>query len=325
MEEAAGLMGANCGRAYPEHIPVLCEDVVRFLTTGHGGTLVDGTVGLGGHAEALLLADPEVRVIGIDRDPNALDRARVRLTCFGDRARLVHGSFADLGEHLARLGVAAVDGLLLDLGVSSMQLDDAERGFSLRADGPLDMRMDPTCGPTAAEWLANVDARELERVLSTYGEERYARRIARAIEATRARGPILTTRQLVDVVHRAVPGVYFAERIDPATRTFQAVRIAVNGELAALARGLEQGFAALAGGGMLVVISFHSLEDRMVKTFLRERAAACTCPPDLPECRCGKKVEAEILTRKPIIAAPSEVAANPRARSAKLRAARRVI
>ena len=325
MEEAAGLMGADRGRAYPEHIPVLREDVVRFLTTGHGGTLVDGTVGLGGHAEALLLADPAVRVIGVDRDPHALDHARVRLARFGDRARLVHGSFADLGEHLARLGVAAVDGLLLDLGVSSMQLDDAERGFSLRADGPLDMRMDPTCGPTAAEWLANVDARELERVLSTYGEERYARRIARAIEATRERGPLLTTRQLVDVIHRAVPGVYFAERIDPATRTFQAVRIAVNGELAALARGLEQGFAALAAGGMLVVISFHSLEDRMVKTFLRERAAACTCPPDLPECRCGKVIEAEILTRKPIVAAPSEVAANPRARSAKLRAARRVM
>ncbi len=325
MEEAARLMDTARGRANPEHIPVLRDDVVRFLTTGRGGTLVDGTVGLGGHAEALLLADPEVRVVGIDRDPHALDRARLRLARFADRVRFVHGSFADLREHLAHLGVTAVDGVLLDLGVSSMQLDDAERGFSLRADGPLDMRMDPSCGPTAAEWLASVDARELERVLSTYGEERYARRIARAIDAARERDPLLTTRQLVDVVHRAVPGVYFAERIDPATRTFQAVRIAVNGELAALERGLEQGFDALAAGGVLAVISFHSLEDRMVKTFLRERAAACTCPPDLPECRCGKKIEAEILTRKPIIAAPSEVAANPRARSAKLRAARRVI
>ncbi len=325
MEEAAGLMGTHRDRAYPEHVPVLCEDVVRFLATGRGGTLVDGTVGLGGHAEALLLADPEVRVIGIDRDPHALNRARARLARFADRVRLVHGSFADLAEHLAHLGVAAVEGVLLDLGVSSMQLDDAERGFSLRADGPLDMRMDPTCGDTAAEWLASVDARELERVLSTYGEERYARRIARAIEIARERGPILTTRQLVDVIHRAVPGVYFAERIDPATRTFQAVRIAVNGELAALEQGLGQGFDALSVGGVLVVISFHSLEDRMVKTFLRERAAACTCPPDLPECRCGKEIEAEILTRKPIVAAPSEVAANPRARSAKLRAARRVM
>jgi 16S rRNA (cytosine1402-N4)-methyltransferase len=309
----------------PEHIPVLCDDVVRLLTTGHGGTIVDGTVGLGGHAEALLLADPNVHVVGVDKDPHALDRARRRVARFGDRVRFVHGNFADLAEHLAALHVAPAAGVLLDLGVSSMQLDDAGRGFSLRSDGPLDMRMDPTCGETAAEWLAGVDVRELERVLATYGEERYARRIARAIGAARERNPLRTTRELVDVVHRAVPGVYFAERIDPATRTFQAVRIAVNGELAALERGLEQGFAALAVGGVLVVISFHSLEDRRVKTFFRERAAACTCPPDFPECRCGKKVEAEILTRRPIIASEREMTANPRARSAKLRAARRVV
>ncbi len=324
MEEAARLTTAG-GREGLGHIPVLCDDVVRFLTTGRGGTIVDGTVGLGGHAEALLLADPGADVVAIDRDPHALDRARRRLARFGDRVRFVHGSFSDLGEHLAALGVAAVDGVVLDLGVSSMQLDDASRGFSLRGDGPLDMRMDPTCGASAAEWLAGADVREIERVLATYGEERYARRIARAIGMARGREPLRTTRQLVDVVHRAVPGVYFAEKIDPATRTFQAVRIAVNGELAALERGLEQGFAALARGGVLVAISFHSLEDRMVKTFFRERAAACTCPPDFPECRCGKKVEAEILTRKPIVASEQETAANPRARSAKLRAARRVM
>ncbi len=323
MEEATGLNTLD-GRESWGHTPVLCDDIMRLLTTGRGGTVVDGTVGLGGHAEALLLADPGVEVVAMDRDPHALDRARRRLARFGNRVRFVHGSFSDLGEHLAALRVPAVDGVLLDLGVSSMQLDDASRGFSFRGDGPLDMRMDPTCGATAAEWLVSVDLRELERVLATYGEERYARRIARAIGAAREREPLRTTRQLVDVVHRAVPGVYFAQRIDPATRTFQAVRIAVNGELAALERGLEQGFAALAQGGVLVAISFHSLEDRMVKTFFRERAAACTCPPDLPECRCGKKVEAEILTRRPIAASEREIAANPRARSAKLRAARRV-
>jgi 16S rRNA (cytosine1402-N4)-methyltransferase len=325
MEAATRLNDTDGSARDLGHTPVLVRDVVRLLGTGRGGTLVDGTVGLGGHAESLLLADPIVRVIGIDQDTYALERARKRLTRFGDRVLLLHGNFADLGTHLANLGVSSVDGVLLDLGVSSMQLDDAARGFSLRADGPLDMRMDPTRHPTAAEWLASADGREIERVLTTYGEERYARRIARAIDAARTRSAIETTSQLVEVVHRAVPGVYFAERIDPATRTFQALRIAVNGELDALERGLREGFSALSAGGILAVISFHSLEDRMVKTFLRGRAAACTCPPDLPECRCGKKVEAVILTRKPIVASDDETTANPRARSAKLRAARRVM
>jgi len=306
------------------HVPVLVPDVVRLLLARPGGLLVDGTVGLGGHAEALLLADASVRVIGIDRDPHALARAGVRLARFRERIRLAHGNFADLSRVLAELGVGAVDGVLLDLGVSSLQLDDPARGFSLRADGPLDMRMDPTAGVSAAEWLAEASPREIERVLATYGEERYARRIAGAIASAVARGPVLSTGQLAEIVHRAVPGKYFAERIDPATRTFQALRIVVNGELDALASGLQAGFAALTEGGVLAAISFHSLEDRMVKTFFRERAAACMCPPDLPECRCGKQVEAEILTRKPIIASAAETAANPRARSAKLRAARRV-
>jgi 16S rRNA (cytosine1402-N4)-methyltransferase len=225
---------------------------------------------------------------------------------------------------VAGLGLGSVDGVLLDLGVSSMQLDDPGRGFSLRADGPLDMRMDPTCGPTAAEWLATTSVDDMARVIGQFGEERYARRIARAIEAARGRSPIQTTSQLVEVVHRAVPGIYFAQRIDPATRTFQALRIAVNGELAALKQGLREGFRALALGGIFVAISFHSLEDRIVKTFFRERAASCVCPPDFPECRCGKKVEAEILTRKPIVPSDLEIQKNPRARSAKLRVARRV-
>jgi 16S rRNA (cytosine1402-N4)-methyltransferase len=310
--------------SHPGHTPVLTQEVVQYLATGRGGTLVDGTIGLGGHTEALLLADPDVRVVGIDRDPHALERARERLRCFGERVALVHGNYADLGEHLARLRQGPVDGVLLDLGVSSMQLDDPERGFSLRADGPLDMRMDPSRGPTAAQWLATANVDDIARAIGQYGEERYARRIARAIEAARGRGPIQTTRQLVEVVHRAVPGIYFAQRIDPATRTFQALRIAVNGELAALEQGLQKGFQALTLGGVFVAISFHSLEDRIVKTFFRERAASCVCPPDFPECRCGKKVEAEILTRRPAVPSDLETQTNPRARSAKLRASRRV-
>jgi 16S rRNA (cytosine1402-N4)-methyltransferase len=324
MEAPAPLMDNHGGESRSGHIPVLTQEVVQYLTTGHGGTFVDGTVGLGGHAEALLLADPNARVVGIDRDLHALERARERLRCFGERVLLVHGNYADIGEHLLRLGLGSVDGMLLDLGVSSMQLDDPERGFSFRADGPLDMRMDPSRGPTAAEWLATTSADDMARAIGQYGEERYARRIARAIEAARGRSPIQTTRQLVEVVHRAVPGIYFAQRIDPATRTFQALRIAVNEELAALEQGLQKGFQALALGGVFVAISFHSLEDRIVKTFFRERAAACVCPPDFPECRCGKKVEAEILTRKPVIASDLEIQKNPRARSAKLRVARRV-
>jgi 16S rRNA (cytosine1402-N4)-methyltransferase len=310
--------------SHPGHTPVLTQEVVQYLATGRGGTLVDGTIGLGGHTEALLLADPDVRVVGIDRDPHALERARERLRCFGERVALVHGNYTDLGEHLARLRQGPVDGVLLDLGVSSMQLDDPERGFSLRADGPLDMRMDPSRGPTAAQWLATANVDDIARAIGQYGEERYARRIARAIEAARGRGPIQTTRQLVEVVHRAVPGIYFAQRIDPATRTFQALRIAVNGELAALEQGLQKGFQALTLGGVFVAISFHSLEDRIVKTFFRERAASCVCPPDFPECRCGKKVEAEILTRRPAVPSDLETQTNPRARSAKLRASRRV-
>lgn len=324
MEAAAELTETHGDASRSEHIPVLTQEVVQYLTTGRGGTLVDGTVGLGGHAEALLLADPDARVVGIDRDPHALERARERLRRFAGRVDLVHGNYADIGGHLALLGLGSVDGVLLDLGVSSMQLDDPERGFSLRADGPLDMRMDPTCGPTAAEWLATTSVVDLARAIGQYGEERYARRIARAIEAARGRSPIETTSQLVEVVHRAVPGIYFAQRIDPATRTFQALRIAVNGELAALEQGLREGFRALTLGGVFVAISFHSLEDRIVKTFFRERAASCVCPPNFPECRCGKKVEAEILTRKPMVPSDLEIQKNPRARSAKLRAARRV-
>ena len=314
------------------HRPVLLGEAVELilgdrqdlLGGGRPGIVVDATVGLGGHAERLLGEDPTLHLVGIDRDEQALAFAAERLAPFGDRATLVHGDYRNLDRHLDDLDLGEIDALLLDVGVSSMQLDRGERGFSFRVDAPLDMRMDRSRGPTAAEWLADAAEREIVDVLFRYGEERYARRIARAIVRGRERKPIGTTGRLADVVRRAVPGTARAERIDPATRTFQAIRIAINDELGALEQGLAVGFARLAVGGTLVAISFHSLEDRIVKRFLRDRAAACTCPPDLPECACGKRIEAEILTRRPITASEAEVADNPRARSAKLRAARKV-
>jgi len=308
-----------------DHTPVLRDKVVRLLTPRPDGVIVDGTVGLGGHAEAFLAAEPTGRLIGIDRDPVALDRARERLIRFGSRATLVHGSYRDLDRLLDELVVDRIDGLLLDLGVSSLQLDDASRGFSFRFDGPLDMRADPTSGATAAEWIASAAQTEIAEVLASYGEERYAERIARAIDEARRREPIATTGALAAIVRTAVPAGYRRGRIDPATRTFQAIRIRINGELDALEGGLRAGFDRLAHGGVLVVISFHSLEDRLVKRFFREKAADCVCPPELPECVCGKRVEAEVLTNRPVTPTTNEIEANPRARSAKLRAARKVV
>lgn len=298
---------------------------MRLLSGLPGRTLVDGTVGLGGHAEALLEATEDTCVVGIDRDEAALACARQRLASFGDRVLLIHGDYRDIASHLDAAGVDCIDGLLLDIGMSSLQLDDPQRGFSFRSDGPLDMRMDRSCGRPASDWIAAAAEAEIADALREYGEERYARRIARAIVRARGREPIETTTDLRRIVHGAVPGKYFAQAIDPATRTFQAVRIAVNDELTSLRRGLEAGFRVLATGGILVVISFHSLEDRIVKGFLRERAASCVCPHDLPECVCDKRVEAEILTRKPIAPSAEEIAENPRARSAKLRAAKKVV
>jgi 16S rRNA (cytosine1402-N4)-methyltransferase len=264
-------------------------------------------------------------LIGIDRDTGALELARARLARFGSRVTLIHGDYADLNVHLERCGAEAIDGLLLDLGVSSLQLDDAGRGFSLRDSGPLDMRMDRSTGTTAAEWLAVASVSELQDVLWRYGQERYAGRIARAIVRAREKAKLETTLSLVRAIHGAVPGRYFAERIDPATRSFQAIRIFVNRELDSLERGLRTGFARLACGGVLVVISFHSLEDRIVKEFMRGLASDCTCPPGLPECLCGKRVEAEVLTRKPVLPGDTEIRSNPRSRSAKLRACRKVV
>ncbi len=302
----------------PIHVPVMREAVVRLLVPKPGGIYVDGTVGLGGHAAAILAAAPDTRLIGIDRDPQALWYAAERLSQFGDRVTLVHGNYRDLAKILSDLGVGALDGFLLDLGLSSLQLDAPDRGFSFRADGPLDMRMDPTQGKSAADLVNEVSVEELARILRDYGEERFAGRIARAIVNAR---PIATTGELAEVVRRAIPRRFHERRIDPATRTFQALRIAVNDELRNLQDGLAAGFAALRPGGVIVVISFHSLEDRIVKRFFRGLATphyeSLAPVPPLPP-------QAEVLTKKPLRPSEKEIEENPRARSAKLRACRKL-
>ncbi len=299
------------------HVPVLLAEAVELLAPERGGVFVDCTVGAGGHAAALLEAGPAaLRLIGVDRDPQALEAAARRLRPFGGRARLLEGDFAELETLLERLGVGEVAGLLADLGVSSLQLETAERGFSFRLDGPLDMRMGAG-ERTAAEVVNGYSEAELERILRDYGEERSARSIARRLVAAR---PLATTTELRRVVAGAAAGG--RHRIDPATRVFQALRIEVNGELAALARLMEQSPRLLAIGGRLVVISYHSLEDRIVKNALRNLATGRRDPvtgQPLPGTRLF-----ELLTRKPLRPSPAEVAANRRARSARLRAARRL-
>jgi len=304
------------------HVPVLVQEVVHALEPARGGTFVDCTVGLGGHAEAILDAAPGTRVIGIDRDARALALAAARLDRFGDRARLVEGEFGDVEEILASLGVAAVAGVLADLGVSSLQLDTPERGFSFRFEGPLDMRMG-SGEVTAADIVNHYSEAQLETILREYGEEPQARRIARAIVEEREKAPIETTETLAELVRR-VKGRQRGERrrIDPATRTFQALRLEVNQELAGLEKLLARVIGLLERDGRLVVISYHSLEDRIVKHTLRGLSRGEKDPVTgrtLSESRA-----IELLTRKPMRPTASEVAANPRARSARLRAARRL-
>jgi 16S rRNA (cytosine1402-N4)-methyltransferase len=272
----------------------------------------------------MLQADETVVVIGVDRDAEALALATERLASFGSRFRTVHGNFGQLDEHLDGLNMGVIDGLLLDIGVSSLQLDEAERGFSFRRDGPLDMRMNRQASETAADWVHTATESQLTDIIYRFGEERYGRKIAGAIVRARESGRIESTAQLADIVRKAVPAKYDHRRLDPATRTFQAIRMFLNDELGALEAGLAIGFERLAIGGTFVVISFHSLEDRIVKRFFRERARDCVCPPKMPECVCGKEVEAEILTQRPLTATPEELAMNPRSRSAKLRAAIRL-
>jgi 16S rRNA (cytosine1402-N4)-methyltransferase len=297
---------------------VLVEEAVRLLRPEQGGFFVDATVGSGGHAEALLRDGKTVRVLGIDRDPDALEEARGRLARFGNRVELARANFGDLDAVLA--GRPAPDGILADLGVSSMQLDRPERGFSFRRDGPLDMRMGRN-GRSAADIVATASVEELTRIFREFGEERMAAKIARGIVAERTRNPITTTRHLARIVAGEKGG---RERIDPATRVFQALRIEVNQELVALARFLAAAVARLKPGGRLAVISYHSLEDRLVKETLRRESGVCLCPPRFPSCVCGAHKALEVLTRRPLRPSEEEVRRNPRARSARLRAAQKL-
>ncbi len=298
------------------HEPVLLEEVLRFLRPHAGGVYIDATVGGGGHAEAILeKSAPDGRLLGLDADPDALRRSQRRLHRFGRRVVLVHANFDRLQSVAERYGFVPADGVLMDLGVSSDQLADAARGFSFLRPGPLDMRMDPSLPHTAADLVNTLDEEDLARLIRAYGEEPYARRIARAI--VRAR-PIYTTTELADLIARVVPRRP-GQRLHPATRTFQALRIAVNDELGALERALPQALAVLRPGGRLAVITFHSLEDRIVKHFFRREARDCICPPRQPVCTCGHKAQVRILTPKPVVPSPEEVERNPRSRSAKLR------
>ena len=303
-----------------KHLPVLTERVVEYIAPAGPGLLVDATVGLGGHAEALLRAEPEFQLVGLDRDPQALARAGERLQPFSDRVQLVEETFDRLPLVLRRLGLGAPVAVLADIGCSSLQLDSAERGFSFASDGPLDMRMGET-GPTAADILEKAEWEELVRILRDYGEERRARAIARAIVRRREQEPLRTTAQLSRLVQDVMGGR--ERRIHPATRTFQALRIAVNDELGQLERFLEPAIRGLKSGGRIAVISFHSLEDRIVKHTLRRLAGRCTCPPDFPVCRCNPQRVVEVLTSSPVRPDKEEIDRNPRARSARLRAAQK--
>ncbi len=308
------------------HVPVMVNEVVELLRPAPGNVIVDCTVGGGGHASALLpRIVPGGRLIGIDRDPRTLATARDRLAPFGDAVTLVHGNFGDLGVILAGLDLGGVDAVLFDLGVSSFQLDEPERGFTYRTDAPLDMRMDPGSPTSAAEIVNTWPAQELARILREFGEERWAGRIAAAIVRAREKAPLSTTGELAAVVKDAIPAAARRSGPHPARRTFQALRIAVNAELDALQQGLAAAIDALLPGGRVAVISFHSLEDRIVKRTFAELAAGCRCPPELPECRCGRQARLRVLTRKPVTPTHDEVAANPRARSARLRAAERLV
>jgi 16S rRNA (cytosine1402-N4)-methyltransferase len=295
-------------------------EVLDALTPASAGVVVDATVGLGGHAAAILENFPSMRLVGLDVDPDALDVARARVASFGSRAVLVEASYRDLSATLARMGLAAVDGFLFDLGVSSLQLDTPERGFSFRHDAPLDMRF-ARRGVTAAEWLAGASEEELVRTLREYGEEPAARRVARAIANARRAAPIRTTGDLRRLVTTATRGR--GGRIDPATRTFQAVRIATNRELEGLPIAIDQAVRLLRPAGRLAVIAFHSLEDRLVKTTMRRLAGRCVCPPGTFACQCSPERLLDILTPKPLRPGPAEVDVNPRARSARLRVGER--
>jgi 16S rRNA (cytosine1402-N4)-methyltransferase len=306
------------------HQPVLYHEIIHALQPRGGGLYVDGTVGAGGHAWGILQdSQPDGRLLGLDLDPQALSLAREKLAPFGERAILRQASYVTLEQQLAELGWMAVDGILLDLGLSSMQVDSPERGFSFLTDAPLDMRFDPLNPVTAADLVNTLPEDELADILFRYGEEHQARKVARAIVQAR---PVVSTRQLAQLAAQSSQGGYKHKRSDihPATRTFQALRIAVNGELQAIEAVLPLVLSALRAGGRMAVISFHSLEDRLVKQFLRREAKDCLCPPRQPVCTCGHKAALKEVTAHPIRPQAAEVEDNPRSRSARLRVAEKL-
>ena len=304
---------------------MLPDEVLSALSPRPDGVYVDGTLGGAGHAGLILQASaPTGMLIGFDRDAEAIAVATARLAPFGDRARLFRRNFSSITATLSEIGVDAIDGFVLDLGVSSHQLDREERGFSFMNDAPLDMRMDRGSGPSAADLVNTLSEAELFRIISEYGEERWAKRVASFIAKARDEKPIMTTLELVDVIKGAIPKAKWEERLHPATRTFQALRIAVNEELKSLELGLAGLLALLRKGGRGAVISFHSLEDRIVKESFRGAASGCTCPKGLPGCVCGRVPQFKVVTRKPLRAGEDELAANPRSRSARLRVVEKI-
>lgn len=306
------------------HKPVLLNECLDALAIRPDGIYLDGTLGRAGHSLEIVKRLTTGRLICIDQDAAAIEAARTRLAEHLEKVTLVHSNFSRLGEILKELRVEGVDGMLFDLGVSSPQLDNPARGFSYMHDAPLDMRMDESAALTAREVVNGWSQEELRRILFEYGEERYAPAIARAICRRREEAPIETTFALVDAIKSAMPAAALREKQHPAKRSFQAIRIAVNSELDVLPPMLEAAVDGLKPGGRLAVISFHSLEDRIIKRTLQELARGCTCPPEFPVCVCGKKPKVRLITRKPIVSGEAELAENPRARSAKLRAAERV-
>ena len=301
------------------HVSVLLDECIQGLNIRPDGIYVDGTLGGAGHSSHIASKITTGRLIGIDRDEVAITAAAERLAPYGDRVTLVHSNFCDIASVLAQLGIGGVDGILLDLGVSSPQLDDGARGFSYMADAPLDMRMDHSEALTAAAVVNTWSYEELKRILYEYGEERYAPQIASAICKRREQAPVRTTLELVDIIRSAMPPAALREKQHPAKRSFQAIRIAVNDELGAVSQVMRDAIPCLNPGGRLAVITFHSREDRIVKNAMAEAAKGCTCPPSFPVCVCGKKPKVRLITRKPIVSGEEELARNPRARSAKLR------
>ena len=307
-----------------KHFSVLLNECIENLNIKPGGVYLDGTLGLGGHSYQIASRLTTGRLICIDRDETAIERAGKRLAPFGDKVTLVHGNFSDASQIIDSLGIPGVDGMLFDLGVSSPQLDEIERGFSYMGDAPLDMRMDAGDSLTAYEVVNTWPEERLNRILWDYGEERYARRISRAIVEHRAQKPIATTLELVEIIKGAMPAAALREKQHPAKRSFQAIRIAVNDELGAISQMMETAPDKLNKGGRLCVISFHSLEDRIIKSGIAARENGCTCPREAPICTCGFVQTLKSVSRKPILPSAEELEQNPRSRSAKLRVAERV-